>query len=133
MHRRDIKKCLHNLAVNWQVEIFFTCCTRRKDLNRREHHSIFERFRAQGDGLILCKDGGSHVEPVTGGQWVADMKPVDGPLLGPFSMRSQGAGSPGTRQRRPGFLKLFRSPVQRLEFALQHCRLLLFQLPRGVG
>ena len=32
---------------------------------------------------------GSHVEPVTGGQWVADMKPVDGPLLGPFSMRSQ--------------------------------------------
>ena len=52
----DIKKCLHNLAVNWQVEIFFTCCTRRKDLNRREHHSIFERFRAQGDGLILCKD-----------------------------------------------------------------------------
>ena len=32
---------------------------------------------------------GSHVEPVPGGQWIADMKPVDGPILGPFSMRSQ--------------------------------------------
>ena len=32
---------------------------------------------------------GSHVEPVPGGQWCADMKPVDGPILGPFSMRSQ--------------------------------------------
>jgi len=32
---------------------------------------------------------GSHVEPVSGGKWVADMAPVDGPLLGPFSMRSQ--------------------------------------------
>ena len=32
---------------------------------------------------------GSHVEPVPSGQWVADMKPVDGPVLGPFSMRSQ--------------------------------------------
>jgi hypothetical protein len=32
---------------------------------------------------------GSHVEPIPGGQWIADMKPVDGPVLGPFSMRSQ--------------------------------------------
>jgi hypothetical protein len=32
---------------------------------------------------------GSHVEPVPSGQWIADMKPVDGPVLGPFSMRSQ--------------------------------------------
>lgn len=32
---------------------------------------------------------GSHVEPIVGGKWIADMKPVDGPLLGPFSMRSQ--------------------------------------------
>ena len=32
---------------------------------------------------------GSHVEPVDGGKWIADMKPVDGPVLGPFSMRSQ--------------------------------------------
>jgi hypothetical protein len=32
---------------------------------------------------------GSHVEPTSGGKWIADMKPVDGPVLGPFSMRSQ--------------------------------------------
>ena len=32
---------------------------------------------------------GSHVEPVPGGLWCADLKPVDGPVLGPFSMRSQ--------------------------------------------
>jgi len=31
---------------------------------------------------------GSHVEPIAGGQWIADMKPVDGPILGPFSIRS---------------------------------------------
>ena len=32
---------------------------------------------------------GSHVEPVPSGQWIADMKPVDGPVLGPFNIRSQ--------------------------------------------
>ncbi len=32
---------------------------------------------------------GSHVEPVAGGSWIADMKPVDGPILGPFALRSQ--------------------------------------------
>ena len=32
---------------------------------------------------------GSHVEPIQGGQWIADMKPTDGPILGPFSTRSQ--------------------------------------------
>ncbi len=32
---------------------------------------------------------GSHVEPISGGKWIADMKPVDGPVLGPFSIRSQ--------------------------------------------
>ena len=31
---------------------------------------------------------GSHVEPVQGGQWMADMSPVDGPVLGPFDNRS---------------------------------------------
>ena len=39
---------------------------------------------------------GSHVEPVAGGNWVADMKPVDGPVLGPFNMRSE----PVTAERR---------------------------------
>ena len=32
---------------------------------------------------------GSHVEPIKGGKWIADMKPVDGPVLGPFNLRSQ--------------------------------------------
>jgi hypothetical protein len=32
---------------------------------------------------------GSHVEPTTEGTWTADMSPVGGPLLGPFSKRSE--------------------------------------------
>ena len=31
---------------------------------------------------------GSHVEPDDHGRWLADMSPVNGPLLGPFSKRS---------------------------------------------
>ena len=31
----------------------------------------------------------SHVEPVSVGQWTADMRPVHGPILGPFPTRSQ--------------------------------------------
>ena len=31
---------------------------------------------------------GSHVEPDEQGCWFADMSPLDGPLLGPFSKRS---------------------------------------------
>jgi hypothetical protein len=30
----------------------------------------------------------SHVEPDESGQWRADLSPVGGPLLGPFSLRS---------------------------------------------
>jgi hypothetical protein len=30
----------------------------------------------------------SHVEPDPNGQWFADLKPMDGPILGPFSRRS---------------------------------------------
>lgn len=30
----------------------------------------------------------SHVEPDAGGQWWADLAPVDGPKLGPFDQRS---------------------------------------------
>ena len=29
----------------------------------------------------------SHVEPTDGGQWTADMSPVSGPVLGPFTLR----------------------------------------------
>lgn len=31
----------------------------------------------------------SHVEPTPNGQWTADMRPVHGPVLGPFPVRSQ--------------------------------------------
>ena len=31
----------------------------------------------------------SHVEPTDQGQWQADLSPVDGPVLGPFALRSQ--------------------------------------------
>jgi hypothetical protein len=31
----------------------------------------------------------SHVEPAKSGSWMADLTPVGGPVLGPFSQRSQ--------------------------------------------
>jgi hypothetical protein len=31
----------------------------------------------------------SHVEPATDGQWLADLSPLSGPVLGPFVCRSQ--------------------------------------------
>ena len=57
----------------------------------------------QPDGSLRCVYGeaidlhalgdlnisrGSHVEPDTSGQWFADLSPVAGPRLGPFSNRS---------------------------------------------
>ncbi len=32
---------------------------------------------------------GSHVEPTDDGRWMADLSPVDGPMLGPFDIRSE--------------------------------------------
>ena len=32
---------------------------------------------------------GSHVEPTPAGQWEADLAPVGGPKLGPFTLRSE--------------------------------------------
>lgn len=32
---------------------------------------------------------GSHVEPTEDGRWTADLSPVCGPMLGPFSSRSE--------------------------------------------
>ncbi|MES2789243.1 MAG: hypothetical protein V4719_06445 [Planctomycetota bacterium] len=32
---------------------------------------------------------GSHVEPTADGQWTADLSPVNGPQLGPFSTRTE--------------------------------------------
>jgi hypothetical protein len=31
----------------------------------------------------------SHVEPTVDGQWLADLRPVDGPVLGPYPRRSE--------------------------------------------
>jgi hypothetical protein len=31
----------------------------------------------------------SHVEPTPVGQWQADLSPVNGPILGPFELRSE--------------------------------------------
>jgi len=31
----------------------------------------------------------SHVEPAGDGRWIADLAPVDGPILGPFARRSE--------------------------------------------
>lgn len=31
----------------------------------------------------------SHVEPDDEGRWFADLRPVDGPVLGPFTIRSE--------------------------------------------
>ena len=31
---------------------------------------------------------GSHVEPTADGQWTADLSPVNGPVLGPFTSRA---------------------------------------------
>lgn len=31
---------------------------------------------------------GSYVEPTADGQWLADLAPVSGPMLGPFELRS---------------------------------------------
>jgi len=37
----------------------------------------------------LSIERASHVEPTPNGQWLADLSPVRGPVLGPFSQRSQ--------------------------------------------
>ena len=57
----------------------------------------------QPDGLVRCVyaetldlaslgqlmiQRGSHVEPDANGHWLADLSPVNGPVLGPFSLRS---------------------------------------------
>ena len=36
----------------------------------------------------LAIERGSYVEPTVDGRWTADMSPVDGPVLGPFAIRS---------------------------------------------
>jgi len=38
---------------------------------------------------MLSISRGSHVEPTPDGRWTADLSPVNGPLLGPFTTRSE--------------------------------------------
>jgi len=49
-------------------------------------YSEFVDLRALGK-LAIAR--GSHVEPTADGQWTADMAPVNGPILGPYSNRSE--------------------------------------------
>jgi hypothetical protein len=42
-------------------------------------------LRALGQPVITRA---SHVEPTAGGGWLADLTPVQGPILGPFPCRS---------------------------------------------
>jgi hypothetical protein len=37
----------------------------------------------------LAISRGSHVEPDYAGRWTADLSPVNGPTLGPFTLRSE--------------------------------------------
>ncbi|WP_339685961.1 hypothetical protein [Gimesia maris] len=46
-----------------------------------------EMLDLQGLGQLHIERG-SHVEPDADGQWMADLSPVSGPLLGPFPNRS---------------------------------------------
>jgi len=39
-------------------------------------------------GQLLIRRG-SHVEPTVEGNWTADLSPVGGPVLGPFSTRTE--------------------------------------------
>jgi hypothetical protein len=63
---------------------------------------MFVFIEANGDlKFIYCDDvtvafdesksvtRASHVEPTADGKWTADMSPVDGPVLGPFELRSE--------------------------------------------
>ena len=46
-----------------------------------------EQLDLQSLGRLSIQRG-SHVEPIVAGQWTADLSPVDGPRLGPFSTRT---------------------------------------------
>jgi len=54
----------------------------QRSLHLRRNDSTSATRQYQDPPWITC-------EPVSGGKWIADMKPVDGPVLGPFSMRTQ--------------------------------------------
>ena len=46
-----------------------------------------EQFNLRALGTMSIQRG-SHVEPTLDGQWTADLSPVAGPVLGPFTLRT---------------------------------------------
>jgi hypothetical protein len=51
-------------------------------------HCIYDELIDLSTLGTLAIRRASHVEPDDHGRWWADLKPVDGPILGPFSLRS---------------------------------------------
>jgi hypothetical protein len=47
-----------------------------------------EELDLEALGLLAIRRA-SHVEPNDRGEWTADLSPLGGPILGPFSRRSQ--------------------------------------------
>ncbi len=45
----------------------------------------------------------SHVEPTDDGQWTADMSPVSGPMLGPFTLRCEALAAETTWLGKHGY------------------------------
>ena len=70
-------KTFRNSAVNNLTEFF----DRFRQLNVRSNQDL----DTLGQPHI---QRASHVEPDGRGQWIADLAPVGGPKLGPFSLRS---------------------------------------------
>ena len=52
-------------------------------------HGVYEEAINLNDLGPVQISRASHVEPDETGQWWADLAPVGGPKLGPFSLRSQ--------------------------------------------
>ena len=52
-------------------------------------HCIYTEVLPLHEFGSLTIQRGSHVEPTHDGHWTADLSPVNGPLLGPFTTRSQ--------------------------------------------
>jgi hypothetical protein len=50
---------------------------------------IYDETIALSSFGLLAIARGSHVEPTSRGQWLADLGPVAGPVLGPFLHRSE--------------------------------------------
>ncbi len=50
---------------------------------------VYDEAIDVGELGVVAISRGSHVEPDSSGQWLADLGPVSGPMLGPFALRSE--------------------------------------------